>query len=155
PSVNPGLVLRDPCAEALEDREPGPCVGVSASSEEAWNPGSESRTGPLDLRVSPDFRAAVSLGLLTFPRNPLLGKRPNQSVCVEFSRTRWASLWISVGGRNSRRRISALCCPQQKGAAVRQPLDRRPPHARGADGGGSSAIADEGADVVRQLLQVV
>jgi hypothetical protein len=74
------------------------CVGVSASSEEAWNPGSESRTGPLDLRVSPDFRAAVSLGLLTFPRNPLLGKRPNQSVCAEFSRTRWASLWISVGG---------------------------------------------------------
>jgi hypothetical protein len=35
------------------------CVGVSASSEEAWNPGSESRTGPLDLRVSPDFRAAA------------------------------------------------------------------------------------------------
>jgi hypothetical protein len=33
PSVNPGLVLRDPCAEALEDREPWPCVGVSASSE--------------------------------------------------------------------------------------------------------------------------
>jgi hypothetical protein len=30
PSVNPGLVLRDPCAEALEDREPWPCVGVSA-----------------------------------------------------------------------------------------------------------------------------
>jgi hypothetical protein len=61
PSVNPGLVLRDPCAEALEDREPWPCVGVSASSEEAWNPGSESRTGPLDLRVSPDFRAAVGV----------------------------------------------------------------------------------------------
>jgi hypothetical protein len=54
-----GLVLRDPCAEALEDREPWPCVGVSASSEEAWNPGSESRTGPLDLRVSPDFRHLI------------------------------------------------------------------------------------------------
>jgi hypothetical protein len=38
------LVLRDPCAEALEDREPWPCVGVSASSEEAWNPGSETAT---------------------------------------------------------------------------------------------------------------
>src|SRR5690606_17882932 len=76
PSVDPGLVLRDPCAETLKDREPWPCVGVSASSEEAWNPGSESRTGPLDVRVSPDFRASVSRRPVDVPAKSVIGQAP-------------------------------------------------------------------------------
>lgn len=52
-------------------------------------------------------------GLLTFPRNRLLGKRPNRRVCAELPRSRWVSLWISVDGPNSPRRIRALRRPQE------------------------------------------
>jgi hypothetical protein len=45
-------------------------VGVSASSEEAWNPGSESRTGPLDLRVSPPRWSVVLPPVPTPPAPP-------------------------------------------------------------------------------------
>src|SRR5690606_32983164 len=76
PSFGPRLVLRAPCADTLKDREHCPCVGVSASSEEAWNPGSESRTGPLDVRVSPDFRASVSLPPVDVPAKSVIGQAP-------------------------------------------------------------------------------
>lgn len=85
PSVDPGPVLRDPCAEALKDREPEPCFGVSASSEEAWNPGSESRTGSLDFRVSPDFRAAVSLRPVDVPtKSGMRQAPPFRRLCGSF-----------------------------------------------------------------------
>ena len=64
---------------------------------------SGQRAGPVrfEPRVSPDFRAAVSLGLLTFAPNPLDGKRPNPAGCAEPPRPRWTTLCISVGGPNS------------------------------------------------------
>src|SRR5690606_365143 len=76
PSFGPRLVLRAPCADTLKDREHCPCVGVSAASEEAWSPGSESRTGPLDFRVSPDFRASVSLRPVDVPAKSVIGQGP-------------------------------------------------------------------------------
>ena len=77
---------------------------------------SGQRAGPVrfEPRVSPDFRAAVSLGLLTFAPNPLDGKRPNLAGCAEPPRARWTTLCISVGGPNWLSRISGLCCPQKR-----------------------------------------
>ena len=77
----------------------------------------DQRAGPVrfEPRVSPDFRAAVSLGLLTFAPNAVDGKRPNPAGCAEPPRPRWTTLCISVGGWDSRKRISGLCCPQKAG----------------------------------------
>lgn len=49
--------------------------GLSASSEEAWNPWSESRTDPLETPVSLGFRAAVSLGKIKFAQTGTDDKR--------------------------------------------------------------------------------
>jgi len=69
PSVDPGLVLREPTPKrpfgSLDPvlRRMGPKAFCVVRSE--------SRTDPLETPVSLDFRAAVSLGPLTFRRNPL------------------------------------------------------------------------------------
>ena len=88
---------------------------------------SGQRAGPVrfEPRVSPDFRAAVSLGLLTFAPNPVDGKRPNPAGCAEPPRPRWTTLCISVGGPKSRKRISGLRFPQK---AVRSSVGRRSSH---------------------------
>lgn len=75
--------------------------------------GSESRTGPLEPRVSPVFRAAVSLGLMTFRRNRRSGKHPIRGVCAKAPPRRCTSRCISVDGRDLLRPISDLVCPQK------------------------------------------
>jgi hypothetical protein len=61
---------------------PGPCPGFPRPPK--WLGTLGQRAGPtrLKFRLSPDFRAAVSLGLLTFAPNPLDGKRPNSPRCA-------------------------------------------------------------------------
>ncbi|NBW08155.1 MAG: hypothetical protein EBR82_09030 [Caulobacteraceae bacterium] len=66
--------------QSLDPAVPSRFVARGRQWKTVW---SESRTDPLEPRFSPDFRAAVSLGLLTFAPNPLDGKRPNFTVCAK------------------------------------------------------------------------
>ena len=79
------------------------------------------RAGPtrLKFRLSPDFRAAVSLGLLTFALNPLDGKRLKSRGCAASGERRWTTLLTSVDGRDSLWRINDLACPQKAGQPAR------------------------------------
>ena len=89
--VDPGLV---PVRAAPKRQTPGAWAlpGISESTEVAWNPWSESRTDPLEARLSPDYRAAVSLGVLTFAPNPVDGKRPKRPRCATWRAARWTTL---------------------------------------------------------------
>jgi len=83
-SIDPGPVLPDGSHRSVPHPEPWPCPDFAAvARRRLWrNAGSESRTDPLETPVSPDFRAAVSLGLLTFAPNALNGKRLNSLGCA-------------------------------------------------------------------------
>ena len=75
----PGLVLRDPTPERLiGSLDPAWCSGPPRRFE---IPG--QRAGPTRLKfpVSRDFRAAVSLGLITFAPMPGSGKRSETRDC--------------------------------------------------------------------------
>jgi len=57
--------------ETVEDRGRGSRLAHVTIRRSPDHAGSESRAGSLEAGVSPDFRAAVSLGPLTFSRNPV------------------------------------------------------------------------------------
>ena len=80
----PSIPIRfsvDPPAEAVEVREPGSCLPSGRSEDRprrrVREPGRFALSpGSPPFSVSPVFRAAVSLGPLTFAPNGLDGKRP-------------------------------------------------------------------------------
>ena len=65
---------------------------LDRSEDRPWRP--DQRAGPVrfEPRVSPVFRAAVSLGPLTFRRNRLLGKRSNLRPWAPDRDSWWISL---------------------------------------------------------------
>ncbi len=71
PSIPIRFSLRPPVLKTVEGRKPGSRLTPVTILKIARYAGSESRAGPLEAGVSPDFRAAVSLGLLTFSRKPV------------------------------------------------------------------------------------
>ena len=98
-SIDPDLVLRERAAEAVRS---GAWVLLRSSVPSRKRLGSLSQSaGPacLKSRFSPDFRAAVSLGLLTFAPNAVDGKRPISPRCAPLPPGRCTSLCTSVGGR--------------------------------------------------------
>jgi len=130
--ANPSHGLADACRSLVRRRS----HGVAAMDVQRSRPGSSmarrtplakpwscrlvrlrerpvQSAGPtrLEPRLSPDFRAAVSLGPLTFRRKPLSGKRPKTGGCAQPPPAQWASLCISVGGqvfRSTDQRFAAV-----------------------------------------------
>jgi len=91
PAYRQGLPCRRPSIPAwfsvnLRPRASGSgALALSGQSSRPKTPESlDQRAGPTRLKfpVSRDFRAAVSLGPLTFPRNRLLGKHSNFACCA-------------------------------------------------------------------------
>jgi hypothetical protein len=71
---------------------PGPCPGFPRPPKRLGNLGQRAGPTRLKFRLSPDFRAAVSLGPLTFRRKPLDGKRPDSPRCARRPGGRWTTL---------------------------------------------------------------
>ena len=73
---------------------------------------------PLEARVSPEFRAAMSVGKDTLSQNRTAGKRSHAAGCARGGDERWISAPIEGRDRRNLSQYRRLGCPQKWGGQV-------------------------------------